>query len=113
MKHLTIAIRRVLSYFEIVTLQPKLPILHKEKTPARMTLPTLLITDPKFVYQSAACTDISQTFEKAKNERLQRLQHNADGKARALRHVCQAGVWLRAAIVLPGQQVAAKTTCFR
>ena len=68
MKLLTIAIRRVLSYFEIVTLQPKLPILHKEKTPARMTLPTLLITDPKFVYQSAACTDISQTFEKAKEE---------------------------------------------
>ena len=78
MKLLTIAIRRVLSYFEIVTLQPKLPILHKEKTPARMTLPTLLITDPKFVYQSAACTDISQTFEKAKNERLQRLRNDAD-----------------------------------
>jgi hypothetical protein len=79
MKHLTIAIKRVLSYFEIATLQPKLPILHKEKTPARMTLPTLLITDPKFVYQSAACTDITQTFQKAKDERLQRLQHNADG----------------------------------
>ena len=79
MKHLTIAIRRVLSYFEIVTLQPKLPILHKEKTPARMTLPTILITDPKFVYQSAACTDISQTFEKAKNERLQRLLNDANG----------------------------------
>lgn len=79
MKHLTTAIKRVLSYFEIVTSQPKLPILHKEKTPARMTLPTLLITDPKFVYQSAACTDISQTFEKAKHERLQRLQHNANG----------------------------------
>ena len=44
-----------------------------------MTLPTISITDPKFVYQSAACTDISQTFEKAKNERLQRLQHNANG----------------------------------
>ena len=79
MKLLTIAIRRVLSYFEIVTLQPKLPILHKEKTPARMTLPTILITDPKFVYQSAACTDISQTFQKAKDERLQRLRNHADG----------------------------------
>ena len=79
MKLLTIAIKRVLSYFEIVTLQPKLPILHKEKTPARMTLPTILITDPKFVYQSAACTDISQTFEKAKNERLQRLLNDANG----------------------------------
>jgi hypothetical protein len=79
MKHLTIAIRRVLSYFEIVTLQPKLPILHKEKTPARMTLPTILITDPKFVYQSAACTDISQTFQKAKDERLQRLRNDANG----------------------------------
>ena len=79
MKHLTIAIKRVLSYFEIVISQPSLPILLKDKTPARMTLPTLAITDPKFVYQSAACTDISQTFEKAKNERLQRLQHNADG----------------------------------
>jgi len=79
MKHLTIAIKRVLSYFEIVISQPSLPILLKDKTPARMTLPTLAITDPKFVYQSAACTDISQTFEKAKNERLQRLQHHADG----------------------------------
>ena len=79
MKHLTIAIKRVLSYFEIVTSQPKLPILHKEKTPARMTLPTILITDPKFVYQSAACTDISQTFEKAKNERFQRLLNDANG----------------------------------
>ena len=78
MKLLTIAIKRVLSYFEIVTLQPKLPILHKEKTPARMTLPTILITDPKFVYQSAACTDISQTFQKAKDERLQRLRNDAD-----------------------------------
>ena len=79
MKHLTIAIKRVLSYFEIVTLQPSLPILLRDKTPARMTLPTISITDPKFVYQSAACTDITQTFEKAKNERLQRLQHDADG----------------------------------
>jgi len=79
MKLLTIAMRQVLSYFEIVTLQPKLPILHKEKTPARMTLPTISITDPKFVYQSAACTDISQTFEKAKNERLQRLLNDANG----------------------------------
>ena len=79
MKHLTIAIKRVLSYFEIVTLQPSLPILLRDKTPARMTLPTLSITDPKFVYQSAACTDISQTFQKAKDERLQRLQHDVDG----------------------------------
>jgi hypothetical protein len=78
MKLLTIAIKRVLSYFEIVTLQPSLPILLRDKTPAKKTLPTLLITDPKFVYQSAACTDISQTFEKAKNERLQRLRNNAD-----------------------------------
>ena len=79
MKLLTIAMRQVLSYFEIVTLQPKLPILHKDKTPARMTLPTISITDPKFVYQSAACTDISQTFQKAKDERLQRLRNDADG----------------------------------
>ena len=78
MKLLTIAIKRVLSYFEIVTLQPSLPILLRDKTPARMTLPTLAITDPKFVYQSAACTDISQTFQKAKDERLQRLRNNAD-----------------------------------
>ena len=79
MKLLMTTIRRVLHYFEIVTLQPSLPTLQKEKIPARMTLPTISITDPKFVYQSAACTDISQTFEKAKNERLQRLQHDADG----------------------------------
>ena len=78
MKHLTIAIKRVLSYFEIVTLQPSLPILLRDKMPAKMTLPTLAITDPKFVYQSAACTDISQTFQKAKDERLQRLRNNAD-----------------------------------
>ena len=79
MKHLTIAIKQVLSYFEIVTLQPKLPILHKEKTPARMTLPTLAITDPKFVYKNASCTDITHTFQKAKDERLQRLRNDADG----------------------------------
>ena len=79
MKLLTIAIKRVLSYFEIVISQPSLPILLRDKTPAKMTLPTLAITDPKFVYQSAACTDISQTFEKAKNERLQRLLNDADG----------------------------------
>jgi hypothetical protein len=78
MKHLTIAIKRVLSFFEIVTLQPSLPILLRDKTPAKKTLPTLAITDPKFVYQSAACTDISQTFQKAKDERLQRLRNNAD-----------------------------------
>ena len=79
MKHLTIAIKQVLSYFEIVTLQPSLPILLKDKTPARMTLPTLSITDPKFVYKNASCTDITQTFQKAKDERLQRLQHDVDG----------------------------------
>ena len=79
MKHLTIAIRRVLSYFEIVTLQPSLPILLRDKTPARMTLPTLAITDPKFVYKNASCTDITHTFQKAKDERLQRLQHDVDG----------------------------------
>lgn len=79
MKHLTIAIKRVLSYFEIVTLQPSLPILLRDKTPARMTLPTLSITDPKFVYKNASCTDITQTFEKEKNERLQRLRNDADG----------------------------------
>ena len=78
MKHLTIAIKRVLSYFEIVTLQPSLPILLRDKTPARMTLPTLAITDPKFVYQNASCTDITQTFQKAKDERLQRLRNDAD-----------------------------------
>ena len=78
MKHLTIAIKRVLSYFEIVTLQPSLPILLRDKTPARMTLPTLAITDPKFVYKNASCTDITQTFQKAKDERLQRLQHDAN-----------------------------------
>jgi len=79
MKHLTIAIKRVLSYFEIVISQPSLPILLRDKTPAKKTLPTLAITDPKFVYQSAACTDITHTFEKAKHERLQRLQHDANG----------------------------------
>ena len=79
MKHLTIAIKQVLSYFEIVISQPSLPILLKNKTPARMTLPTLSITDPKFVYKNASCTDITQTFQKAKDERLQRLQHDADG----------------------------------
>ena len=79
MKHLTIAIKRVLSYFEIVISQPSLPILLRDKMPAKMTLPTLAITDPKFVYKNASCTDITQTFQKAKDERLQRLQHNADG----------------------------------
>jgi hypothetical protein len=43
-----------------------------------MTLPTLAITDPKFVYKNASCTDITQTFQKAKDERLQRLQHDAN-----------------------------------
>lgn len=79
MKLLTIAIRRVLSYFEIVTSQPSLPTLRRDKIPAKMTLPSISITDPKFVYQSAACTDISQTFEKAKNERLQRLLNDVNG----------------------------------
>ena len=79
MKHLTIAIKRVLSYFEIVISQPSLPILLRNKTPARMTLPTLAITDPKFVYKNASCTDITQTFQKAKDERLQRLRNDADG----------------------------------
>jgi hypothetical protein len=78
MKHLTIAIKRVLSYFEIVISQPSLPILLKNKTPARMTLPTLAITDPKFVYKNASCTDITHTFQKAKDERLQRLRNDAD-----------------------------------
>jgi len=75
---LTTTIKRVLHYFEIVTLQPSLPILLRDKTPARMTLPTLSITDPKFVYKNASCTDITQTFQKAKDERLQRLQHDAN-----------------------------------
>lgn len=79
MKLLTIAIRRVLSFFEIVTSQPNLPTLRRDKIPAKMTLPSISITDPKFVYQSAACTDISQTFEKAKNERLQRLLNDVNG----------------------------------
>lgn len=78
MKLLTTTIKRVLHYFEIVTLQPSLPILLRDKTPARMTLPTLSITDPKFVYKNASCTDITQTFQKAKDERLQRLQHDAN-----------------------------------
>ena len=78
MKLLTTTIKRVLHYFEIVTLQPSLPILLKNKTPARMTLPTLAITDPKFVYKNASCTDITHTFQKAKDERLQRLQHDAN-----------------------------------
>ena len=79
MKLLMIATKRVLSFFEIVTSPPRSTTLYREKTPARMTLPTIRVTDPKFVYQSAACTDISQTFEKVKHERLQRLQHDADG----------------------------------
>ena len=78
MKLLTTAIKRVLSYFEIVISQPSLPILLRNKTPARMTLPTLAITDPKFVYKNASCTDITQTFQKAKDERLQRLLNHAD-----------------------------------
>ena len=79
MKHLTIAMKQVLSFLETVIGPPNVPILQREIIPARMTLPSISITDPKFVYQSAACTDISQTFEKAKNERLQRLLNDADG----------------------------------
>jgi hypothetical protein len=79
MKHLMIAIKQVLSWLEIVTTQPSSPTLQKGTTPARKTLPSLAITDPRFVYKSAACTDIKQTFEKEKNERLQRLLNDADG----------------------------------
>lgn len=79
MKHLTIAMRQVLSFLETVIGPPNVPILQREIIPGRKTLPSTLITDPKFIYQSAACTDITQTFEKAKNERLQRLQHDANG----------------------------------
>ena len=79
MKHLTIAMRRVLSLLDTVIGPPNVPILQREIIPGKKTLPSTLITDPKFVYQSAACTDITQTFEKAKNERLQRLQHDANG----------------------------------
>jgi len=79
MKHLTIAMKQVLSFLETVIGPPNVPILQREIIPGKKTLPSTLITDPKFVYQSAACTDITQTFEKAKNERLQRLQHDANG----------------------------------
>ena len=44
-----------------------------------MTYPSLAITDPRFVYTNHANTDISQTFEKAKHEQLQRLLNHADG----------------------------------
>lgn len=79
MKHLTTVTRQVLSFLETVIGPPNVPPLQREIIPGRKTLPSTLITDPKFVYQSAACTDITQTFEKAKNERLQRLQHDANG----------------------------------
>jgi len=79
MKLLMTAMRQVLSLLETVIGPPNVPTLQREITPGRKTLPSTLITDPKFVYQSAACTDITQTFEKAKNERLQRLQHHANG----------------------------------
>jgi hypothetical protein len=79
MKLLMIAIKQVLSYLEIVTTPHSLPTLQKGTTPARKTLPSLAITDPRFVYKSAACTDIKQTFEREKNERLQRLLNDADG----------------------------------
>ena len=79
MKLLMTAMRQILSLLETVIGPPNVPILQREIIPGRKTLPSTLITDPKFVYQSAACTDITQTFEKAKNERLQRLQHDANG----------------------------------
>jgi hypothetical protein len=79
MKHLMIAMRQVLSLLDTVIGPPNVPILQREITPGKKTLPSTLITDPKFVYQSAACTDISKTFEKAKNERLQRLLNDVDG----------------------------------
>lgn len=79
MKHLTIAMKQILSFLETVIGPPNVPILQREIIPGKKTLPSTLITDPKFVYQSAACTDITQTFEKVKNERLQRLQHHANG----------------------------------
>ena len=43
-----------------------------------MTYPSVSITDPRFVYINHANTDISQTFQKAKDERLQRLRNDAD-----------------------------------
>lgn len=79
MKLLTIAMRQILSLLETVIGPPNVPTLQREIIPGRKTLPSTLITDPKFVYQSAACTDITQTFEKAKNERLQRLLNDANG----------------------------------
>lgn len=79
MKLLTTAIRQVLSLLETVIGPPNVPILQREIIPGRKTLPSTLITDPKFVYHSAACTDISQTFEKVKHERLQRLLNDANG----------------------------------
>lgn len=79
MKLLTIAMRQTLSFLETVIGPPNVPPLEREIIPGKKTLPSTLITDPKFVYQSAACTDITQTFEKAKNERLQRLLNDANG----------------------------------
>ena len=75
------AFKSIASYFEIWTPLPNSDTSQKKKKkiPARMTYPSLAITDPRFVYTNHANTDISQTFEKAKHERLQRLQHNADG----------------------------------
>jgi len=79
MKLLTTAMRQILSLLETVIGPPNVPTLQREIIPGKKTLPSTLITDPKFVYQSAACTDITQTFEKVKNERLQRLLNDANG----------------------------------
>lgn len=79
MKLMMTVTRQVLSFLETVIGPPNVPILQREIIPGRKTLPSTLITDPKFVYQSAACTDITQTFEKVKNERLQRLLNDANG----------------------------------
>ncbi len=74
------AFRAIASYFEIWTPLPNSDTSQKKrkKIPARMTYPSVSITDPRFVYTNHANTDISQTFQKAKDERLQRLRNNAD-----------------------------------
>ncbi len=74
------AFKAIASYFEIWTPLPNSDTSQKKrkKIPARMTYPSVSITDPRFVYINHANTDISQTFEKAKHERLQRLQHDAN-----------------------------------
>lgn len=75
------AFKAIVSYFEIWTPLPNsdTSLKKRKKVPARMTLPSVSITDPKFVYTNHANTNISQTFEKAKHERLQRLLNDADG----------------------------------